>query len=173
MNRQRGFSLVELMVVILIMGILMGIAGPAFVDFVRRSQSMGFLNEFVSDVNMARSEALRKRTRVVICSRQTDSSCGSATDWATGYLIFVDADSDGVFDAGELLVKAVQSPGSSLTFSVIATATTNAVASLTFRPSGGVPTASLATVCAQSGVPGKRVSVTITGQITTASVNCP
>ncbi|MDQ5882520.1 MAG: type fimbrial biosis protein FimT, partial [Pseudomonadota bacterium] len=139
MNRQHGFSLVELMVVIVIMGILMGIAGPSFLDFIRRSQAMGAVNEFVSDINMARSEALRKRSRVVICSRQSDTNCGAATDWNSGYLIFVDADSDGVFDAGEQLVKSVQSPGSRLSLAVTATATTSAVSSLAFRPSGGVP----------------------------------
>ena len=173
MERQRGFTLIELLTVALIMGILLGIAAPEALTFIRRSQAMGSVNEWISDINMARSEAIKRRTRVVVCARQDDSTCGSATDWNNGYLVFADADSDGTFDAGEELVKAVQSLGSQLTVSVVAITTTNAVSGFSFRPSGGSPVASRATVCAESGAPGKTISISLSGQITAASITCP
>lgn len=173
MERQRGFTLIEVLVVILILGVLLGIATPNAVMFIQRSQAMGSVNEWISDINMARSEAIKRRTRVVVCARQDDSTCGSATDWNNGYLVFADADSDGTFDSGENLVKAVQAMGSQLNVSVVAITTTNAVSGLAFRPSGGSPVASRATVCAESGAPGKTISVSLSGQITTASITCP
>ena len=173
MVKQRGFTLAEVLIVVVIMTILMSIAAPGFLDFLRTSQAMGAVNEFVSDINMARTEAIRKRSRVVVCSRQTDSACGGASDWANGYLVFVDADSDGVFDAGEVLVKVVQSPGSRITLALTATATGSAVSNLIFRPSGGVPTATSAVICMGSGLPGKRATVSLAGQILVANLTCP
>jgi type IV fimbrial biogenesis protein FimT len=165
MERQRGFTLIEVLVVILILGVLLGIATPNAVMFIQRSQAMGSVNEWISDINMARSEAIKRRTRVVVCARQDDSTCGSATDWNNGYLVFADADSDGVFDSGENLVKAVQAMGSQLTVAVEASSTGTAINSMTFRPSGGSPTATCARVYSDADSPGKAILINISGQI--------
>lgn len=170
MERQRGFTLIELLVVALIMGILLGIAAPEAITFIRRSQAMGSVNEFISDINMARSEAIKRRTRVTICARQDDSACGSATDWNNGYLVFADANSDGAFNAGDRLVKAVQSMGSQLTATVEASSTGTAVSGMTFRPSGGAPLATCARIFVDTESQGKAVIVNISGQIITRDI---
>ena len=173
MTSQRGFSLIEVLVVTLIIGILLGIAGPDALMFIRRSQSMGAVNEVTSDINMARSEAAKRRMRVVICSRQDDTTCGGASDWSNGYLVFADADADGTFDSGEALVKANQVPGSKLTLTVTALGSTTAVANLIFRPSGGTQAATDVRICAESGSLGRKVSVNLTGQVVATQVTCP
>ena len=63
-NKLRGFSLVELMVVIAVLAIILGIAVPSFVDVLRSNQVRAQANELVGLLTYARSEAIKRRTDV-------------------------------------------------------------------------------------------------------------
>ena len=53
---------------------------------------------------VARAEALRRNRTVVLCRSDNLTDCASGDVW-TGWLVFVDADNDGVVDSGEEILK--------------------------------------------------------------------
>ncbi len=95
----RGFSLVELMVVIAVMGVMLAIATPSLREPLSRAQASGAANLLLSSIDTARSESMAKNTIVVICRSadpfSTTPTCSNAatafapgTDWASGWLIY-------------------------------------------------------------------------------------
>jgi len=81
MNRQKsaGFTLVEAMTVIAIIGILVGIAVPSYRDMIERNQLKQAAESLKSDIQFARTEAI-KRSQNIVVSR----SPGSAGSWCYG-----------------------------------------------------------------------------------------
>ena len=84
---QTGITLVELLIVIAIAAILASLAGPSFSDFINRTRQSSVVSQLVSDLNRARSEAIKRNTPVLLCVRSTDSACGTTTNWQNGWLM--------------------------------------------------------------------------------------
>jgi len=64
MLKSRGFTLIELMTVIVIAAILMAIAAPSFKDFLAKKRVEGVLTELATDLQFARSEAVQRNANV-------------------------------------------------------------------------------------------------------------
>lgn len=64
MKRIRGFGLVEMMIAVAIMAILLALAVPGFQTFVRNAQVRSAAEAMLAGMNLARTEALRRNTRV-------------------------------------------------------------------------------------------------------------
>lgn len=73
-NRQPGFTVVELLVTIAIVGILAAIAAPSFIGVVNTSRLASNANELLSIIQYARSEAVRSNSRVIFCGTLDDSA---------------------------------------------------------------------------------------------------
>ncbi len=63
-QKQAGFNLIELMVVLSIFAILAGVAVPSFMDFMRDSKARTQSNQILSNLHFARSEAIKRQTNV-------------------------------------------------------------------------------------------------------------
>jgi type IV fimbrial biogenesis protein FimT len=61
---QRGFTMVELMTVIVIAGVLATLAVPSFRDMLERRRVEGQANELVTDLAYAKSEAVQRNRSV-------------------------------------------------------------------------------------------------------------
>jgi type IV fimbrial biogenesis protein FimT len=89
-----GFTLLELMTAIAVMGILLGIGVPAFNGMIRGSQIAAETNDMVAALNLARSEALKRGVRVSVCAAEDNkkTSCSTAepADWSNGWIVFDD-----------------------------------------------------------------------------------
>lgn len=111
-----GFTIVELVVTLTVLGILTAIAVPQFTEFLRNSRRAATINELVGSLSLARSEAVRRGLPVVMCKAVDDTACrtGAGDTWQAGWLVFVntDADSPPVLDAGETVLKVRTVPAS-------------------------------------------------------------
>lgn len=99
-HSQRGFTLLELMVVVTVAGILLVIGVPALQTWVRDNRLVTETNNLVAHLNLARSEAIKRRKRVAICSSRDAGAavpaCDGGTDWSTGWVVFQDPEGEGV-----------------------------------------------------------------------------
>jgi prepilin-type N-terminal cleavage/methylation domain-containing protein len=83
-TRQRGFTIIELIAVMIIAAILLVIAAPSFNDFMSKRRVEGVFQELITDLQLARSESV-SRNRVVrvtfgtACYVVHDSSPGTST----------------------------------------------------------------------------------------------
>ncbi len=59
-----GFTLLELMVVVVIAGILLAIGVPAMGNFIRNSRMTAAANDLMGTLHYARSEAIKRRAPV-------------------------------------------------------------------------------------------------------------
>jgi type IV fimbrial biogenesis protein FimT len=98
-QRQTGLTMIELMVVITIVALLAGMAAPSLVDLINSTRLSSTMSQLTNDLNRARSEAVKRNRRVLVCVRSTDTTCGAVTNWQNGWLVCYDEDQDGTCDA--------------------------------------------------------------------------
>lgn len=62
----KGFSLIELMVALIILSILVGLAVPGFLDFLRRQKVSSSANSALAMLQYARSEAIKRQSGIEV-----------------------------------------------------------------------------------------------------------
>lgn len=83
MPRVKGFTLIELMIAIAILGVIVGLAAPAMSDFAVRQRVSGQASELMLALAFARSEAV-KQNREIVLLPETNSASGWSTGWCVG-----------------------------------------------------------------------------------------
>jgi type IV fimbrial biogenesis protein FimT len=91
---QRGVSLLEALLATSIAGVLTSAAVPAMSDTLARQRLSAGASELFATFNLARAEAIRRTGAVAVVPADEN-------DWSTGWRAFVDANDNGVQDAGE------------------------------------------------------------------------
>jgi type IV fimbrial biogenesis protein FimT len=89
-RRDRGFTLIELMVAIGVAAILAAIAIPAFNSFVMNDRDASQINSLVGSFNYARSMAVKLNSRngVQVCPSAGGTACDApAAGWSAGWVV--------------------------------------------------------------------------------------
>lgn len=176
-----GFTLIEIMVTIAIVGIFASIALPSFSKLIESNRISTATNELVSNLLLTRSEALKRRNSTTLCPSSNQTSCNT-TDYSAGWIVFLDCDGDGVIDIsgtdtdGNPLVTGCASDDSdkiikvSDSFDSIAM-TNNAQNRITFNFTGRPTGVSTFSIGRAAGTATKQVSINLVGRI--KAINIP
>lgn len=113
--RAKGFTLIELMIVIVIAAILLTIAVPSFDSVMKKNSAEALQSRIASALSTARTEAASRNSFITICSSTDGATCdGEATDWGQGWIIFEDESSASVTApdaANKIVIDVFESDG--------------------------------------------------------------
>lgn len=109
----KGFTLIELMVTIAIAAILAGLAVPSFRGLIASNRLKSHASSLLSSLLLARGEAIKRNSRVVLCKSADGLTCTTAGGWQQGWIIFHDyidettvaTNNNATLDAGEAVIQ--------------------------------------------------------------------
>jgi type IV fimbrial biogenesis protein FimT len=123
---QRGFTLWELLVAVLVVGIVLSLGVPNFLSLTRDSHMTSAVNSWVSGLHLARTEAVKRGVPVTICGSSDPLAAAPVCDGGRGgYFAFADVDDtnadgfpdgDGTHDGGEAILFQRDAPNDSVSF---------------------------------------------------------
>ena len=116
-----GFTIIELMIVMVVVGVLVSLAAPNLRDLIVRTRLKTAASDLHASVIIARSEAIKRNAGMQVVP-------ADAADWARGWQVRVQASGD---------VLSVQEPYANVAFtSANAAYVPGAVAAITFSGTG-------------------------------------
>jgi len=91
-RRNRGFTLMELMVVLSIAAVVIGIGAPSITQFLKNNRLTNTANDVLAGMVKARNEAIKLQTDVSMCrSNNPTAATPTCADAGTaGYIVFRD-----------------------------------------------------------------------------------
>jgi prepilin-type N-terminal cleavage/methylation domain-containing protein len=149
--RQRGFTLIEAMVVVAIMAILLGLAGANFGPIMNASRVRNAALDLSSDFAFARAEAVKRNLEVTLAR--------NGASWSDGWTI----SASGVGTA----LRVREALSASVTSS-------SALTSVVFDGSGRTPNIGTVLICppASSSLEGRQITVTAAGLARSEKQGC-
>ena len=112
-HRDKGFTLVEVLIVMAIMAILAATAAPSLLATIASYQTRTVADELAISLAFAKNEGIRRGGRVIAQRLETGTNpCADAAGqlWSCGFVVFYDADGDGIQDANEPTLRNVAVP---------------------------------------------------------------
>jgi type IV fimbrial biogenesis protein FimT len=106
-HTSRGLTLVETLCVISIVAILMVLAVPTYRVLLHRSQLVSVADSLQMHMMLARSEAILRNGRLVLCKSASGLACSPSGGWEQGWILFHDRNGNGVVDPSDTLVSRV------------------------------------------------------------------
>ena len=113
-HRMHGFSLMEVMVVVSILGILAALAAPSFQPLIDKWRVQQTIESMKSTIYYARSEAIKRGGNIGIQKNaQGTDGCQQANtkeEWGCGWFVFVDTDGNNKRKADEVILQTTPAP---------------------------------------------------------------
>lgn len=108
MKRQRGFTLIELMIAIAVLAVILTTAVPAMGRFLEQQRLTAKANGLVGHLQFARGKAISHNTLVAACPSSDGRSCTGGNRWDNGWIIHLDPDKLGQPARPEDVLRVVQ-----------------------------------------------------------------
>ncbi len=103
MKKAQGFTLIEVMIAITIIGLVLALALPNFREFLQNNRTSSQANDIIAMIALGKSEALGRGRPVQVLA--------GTGDWSDGYVMTVDIDRNGVFtDADDEVIVEYEAP---------------------------------------------------------------
>jgi type IV fimbrial biogenesis protein FimT len=153
----RGFTLVETLIVLATVAVLLAIGVPSMASTIKSVKLRSASDVFVSGLLLARSEAIKRNARTVLCKSADGSACALTGGWEQGWIVFPDINNNGARESAEDIILR-EAP---LAEGVRVVGNPNVAKYVSFTPSGATKLvgggfqAGRLTVCHQSAAPGE------------------
>ncbi|NOZ10896.1 MAG: prepilin-type N-terminal cleavage/methylation domain-containing protein [Gammaproteobacteria bacterium] len=185
-GQQQGFTLMEVMVTLAIVGILATLAVPNWGEFVRNSRISSTTNNFIGAMNLARVEAIKRGVNVILCRSDSSTTAaptcgGTANTWSEGWLIYALPGVANQRDYRDTAVLPDLLPDTLIavgppTENITILSNTNGNRWLAFNPDGSLDETGEATyqVCGKAGSTGRGITVSLVGRpnVSNYSLSC-
>lgn len=185
MKKYSGFSLIELMIALAVLSIIISVGLPRMSVFFKGNRMVVNANDLIAGLNIARSEAIKRNSRVSICKSanagEATPSCETAGGWDQGWFVFVEGKDEGnVFGAftatdGAILRINTGAEGANVTINADSTSIADYV---TFTSRGapkqrnGASQSGVLRVCDERGLSNARgVILNASGRVRTTKVS--
>ena len=91
-----GFTTIELIITLAVAAILFAIALPSFQNMISDQRVQAASSNLYASLIYARSEAIKRSQFLAVCAMTDDGfGCQNSTDWARGWIVFIDGDGNG------------------------------------------------------------------------------
>ena len=146
-RRSRGLSVVELTTTLAVTLVLLAIGIPGFRSISGNNAISAGLNDMVSHLHYARSEAIKRGIQVVLCPSDGGRDCLDSFHWQDGFMVFADNNGNRRLDERESVLRFHRQDGRRVRI-----LTSAGRKRLVYKPSGMSPgsTATI-TVCDRTG----------------------
>ncbi len=106
MTSTAGFTLFELMIVILVIGILAAIGVPSYQYVTNSNRIASEVNALLGDMQYARSEAIKEGNWITVCVSTDGRTCANDdNNWNDGWIVFADSNDNHSVDSGEPVLR--------------------------------------------------------------------
>lgn len=164
-RRALGITIVELVVCLAVVSILVTTGVPAFSNFIQSNRLSESTFDLLGTINLARSEAVKRRTRVVLCrsvnpAATTPSCGGTANTWTKGWLVFATGDGNNTYEpATDTLLETGWVDSPDVTVITNSTSSNNLEYNADGTTNEGGGTARFAICDKRSGAYGRQINV--------------
>ena len=106
-KKQLGFTLIELMIAVSIIGVLLALGSPSLKRTLQDNRMAVLHNELLVGLSFARNTAINKGSSATLCkANSTASACAATSEtWENGWIVFSDKNNDGSIDTGETILS--------------------------------------------------------------------
>jgi len=109
---QRGFTILEALIAVAIMGIILGLSVPSMVEFMQRKRIEAVVEEFYTKVKYAQSESIKRQIPIFVSIKGGANWCYGLDDVAACDCLVADSCE---YNSVEYVVRASDSKIDSLT----------------------------------------------------------
>jgi type IV fimbrial biogenesis protein FimT len=170
----RGFTIPEVIITLGVAAIILSTAVPGLNTTIKNNRLATQVNNIITDIHFARSEAAKRDVRVILCrssnpnasSPQCSTDSGTEYTWTWGYLIFADngAAPNSIYKTadGDILLRRGQPASSGVRMRTNSTWNRN----LEFNPNGSIHEGGVAimSICDDRGKEdGRQIVVSLSG----------
>ncbi len=111
----RGFTFIEVMMALVIFGVLLTTALPAYRDWIAAQQLANHAHFIADTLDLARSQAIKHGYRVNVCKSRDRRQCTDLGGWDRGWLMFVDENRSGQIDDDTIVLHREGPAGNGIT----------------------------------------------------------
>lgn len=161
-----GYTLLELMLVVVIVALLGTLIGPTFQDSITRNRQQGALGDMFGMLGTARTEAVNLQSTVTACPSTDQDTC-AGNNWETGWILFVDDGNgggtagDGDRQAAEVLIRVGQAGSGDMT---IRSRNFNDAGAISFNQEGFADERGTVVICSGDAENASAIILNLSGQ---------
>ena len=158
-RRCNGFTLQELLTTLTIAS-LIGTTVPSLQNMLAKNRIATQVNRLVGDMNLSRSEAIKRKKLVRLCKSSDGVSCSDSSEWQEGWITYEDNNQNKSLDDDERVLRVQGALKGKTTIRY------NGGSYITFSSTGFARSNGTFTFCDQRGTPDSRtVILSRTGRV--------